>query len=40
MLDIEALRAVGEAVAVIVQEAYSGHVLGAQKSQLAGSPRA
>lgn len=39
MLDIEALRAVGEAVAVIVQEADSGHVLGAQKSQLAGPPR-
>lgn len=38
MLDIEALRAVGEAVAVIVQEADSGHVLGAQKSQLAGLP--
>jgi hypothetical protein len=39
MLDIEALRTVGEAVAVIVQEADSGHVLGAQKSQLAGPPR-
>jgi hypothetical protein len=39
MLDIEALRAVGEAVAVIVQEADSGHVLGAQKPQLAGPPR-
>ena len=39
MLDIEALRAVGEAVAVIVQEADSGHALGAQKSQLAGPPR-
>jgi hypothetical protein len=29
MLDIEDLRAVGEAVVVIVQEADSGHVLGA-----------
>jgi hypothetical protein len=39
MLDIEALRAVGEADAVIVQEAVSGNVLGAQKSLLAGLPR-
>lgn len=39
MLDIEPLRSVGEAVAVIVQEGESGHVLGAQQAQFTGLPK-
>ncbi|MEQ8246462.1 MAG: DUF1223 domain-containing protein [Alphaproteobacteria bacterium] len=38
-LSIEDLQAVGEAVAVIVQEYDSGHILGAQKSDLASLTR-
>ncbi|NQV80209.1 MAG: DUF1223 domain-containing protein [Alphaproteobacteria bacterium] len=38
-LNIDDLRTTGEAVAVIVQEHDSGHILGAQASQLAGLSR-
>ncbi len=38
-LDIGDLRTAGEAVAVIVQEHDSGHILGAQAAQLAGLSR-